>query len=100
MIENSDSFDILEWWKVNSVRFPTISLIARDVLAIQTSTVASESAFSCSGRILDDFRSSLSAKIVEALVCTEDWLRAPSYEYHGTTEETMKEVDELEKGNI
>jgi len=44
------------------------------VLAIPISTVASESAFSTCGRILDDFRSSLTPFMVEALVCTQDWL--------------------------
>ena len=37
-----DKFDILKWWRANSFRFPIISLIARDVLAIQVSNVASE----------------------------------------------------------
>jgi hypothetical protein len=45
------------------------------VLAIQISTVASESAFSTGGRVLDDFRTSLTPFMVEALVCTQDWLR-------------------------
>ncbi|XP_012574105.2 zinc finger BED domain-containing protein RICESLEEPER 2-like [Cicer arietinum] len=33
-------FDILNWWKVNSTRFPILSSIAREVLAIPVSTVA------------------------------------------------------------
>ncbi|KAL0449487.1 UNVERIFIED_CONTAM: putative AC transposase [Sesamum latifolium] len=40
------------------------------------STIASESAFSTSGRVIDAFRSSLSSKMVEVLMCTQDWLRA------------------------
>jgi hypothetical protein len=52
-----------------------LSGLARDVLAIPISSVASESAFSTSGRILDDFRSSLTPFMLEALVCTQDWLR-------------------------
>ncbi|XBI28102.1 hypothetical protein VPH35_052403 [Triticum aestivum] len=72
---NSSKFNILEWWKVNSSRFPVLSRLARDVLAFPISTVASESAFSTGGRILDEFRSSLTPFMVQALICTQDWLR-------------------------
>ncbi|KAM3284266.1 zinc finger BED domain-containing protein RICESLEEPER 2-like [Capsicum chacoense] len=34
-----EDFDILNWWKVNSPRFPILSLLARDVLAIPMSSV-------------------------------------------------------------
>ncbi|GJZ23904.1 zinc finger BED domain-containing protein RICESLEEPER 2-like protein [Tanacetum coccineum] len=61
--------------KVNSQRFPILSLMARDVLAIPISTVASESVFSTSGRVLDSYRSSLGDKTIECLICTQDWLR-------------------------
>ena len=73
MVEN---FDILAWWKVNGDKFKALSQIARDVHIIPVSTAASESAFSTRGRILDPFRSSLSAKMVEALVCAQNWLRS------------------------
>ncbi|KAG8478941.1 hypothetical protein CXB51_028952 [Gossypium anomalum] len=63
---------------VNSSRFPTISKMARDVLAISVSTVALESAFSTGGCVLDQYRSSLTPKIVQALVCTQDWIRKSS----------------------
>ncbi|KAG8365925.1 hypothetical protein BUALT_Bualt17G0022700 [Buddleja alternifolia] len=39
-------FDILNWWKVNSRRFPILSKLARDILASPVLTVASESTFS------------------------------------------------------
>ncbi|XP_019177888.1 PREDICTED: zinc finger BED domain-containing protein RICESLEEPER 2-like [Ipomoea nil] len=67
METDEGSFDILRWWKVNSARFPILSKIARDILVIPISTVASKSVFSTSGRVLDHFRSSLTPKIVEAL---------------------------------
>lgn len=51
-------FDLLNWWKVNEVRFPIMAKVARDVFAIQASTVASKSTFSTKGRTLDKFRSS------------------------------------------
>ncbi|KAK1377927.1 hypothetical protein POM88_024671 [Heracleum sosnowskyi] len=68
-------FDILLWWKDNASRYKTLSMIAKDILVIPVSTVASESAFSTSGRILDPFRSSLSPKMLEALVCTQSSLK-------------------------
>ena len=46
-------FDILLWWRVNSVNYPILSSIARDVLAISVSIVASKSTFSIGGRILN-----------------------------------------------
>ncbi|KAH0639799.1 hypothetical protein KY285_036385 [Solanum tuberosum] len=52
----TDDFDILKWWKFNEPRFPIISEMARDVLAISISSVASECAFSTGGRILDPFK--------------------------------------------
>uniref|UniRef100_A0A803QGS4 BED-type domain-containing protein n=1 Tax=Cannabis sativa TaxID=3483 RepID=A0A803QGS4_CANSA len=39
LLENVD-FDILDWWKRNSSKYPIVSRIARDVLAVQMSSVA------------------------------------------------------------
>lgn len=70
----ADKFNILTWWEVNGSRFPTISKIARDVLAVPTATVASESAFSIGGRVIDESRSCLLPDAVEALITTSDWI--------------------------
>ncbi|CAI0470201.1 unnamed protein product [Linum tenue] len=67
-------YDILLWWKNNAARYPILSEMAKDLLVVPISGVASESAFSTGARVLDSFRSSLTPKIVEALICTEDWL--------------------------
>ncbi|KAH1120986.1 hypothetical protein J1N35_004146 [Gossypium stocksii] len=94
-----EDFDILLWWKVNSPRFPTLSKMARDVLAIPVSTVASESTFSTGGRVLDQYRSSLTPKIVQALVCTQDWIRkSSSQEDIKKIEEQIQELDKIENG--
>ena len=70
-----DPFVVLDWWKINNVKYPALSRMARDILCIPVSTVASESAFSAGGRVLDDYRSSLTADMVEVLVCNGDWIR-------------------------
>ncbi|KAH0730521.1 zinc finger BED domain-containing protein RICESLEEPER 2-like [Solanum tuberosum] len=70
-----DDFDVLGWWKVNAPRFPILSKLTRDVFAIPISSVASKCAFSTGGRILDRFKSSLTPKCVQSLVCAQDWLR-------------------------
>lgn len=43
--DENEYFDVLDLWKVAGTRFPTLRLIARDILAISITTVASESAF-------------------------------------------------------
>ncbi|XP_052197185.1 zinc finger BED domain-containing protein RICESLEEPER 2-like [Diospyros lotus] len=49
VIVDNDQFDILLWWKMNGVKYPTLQTIARDILAILVSTIVTESAFSSSG---------------------------------------------------
>ena len=72
---SKDKFSVLDWWKVGGTRYPTLRLLARDVFATPVSTVASESAFSTSGRVLSDHRSRLTPEILEALMCSQDWIR-------------------------
>ncbi|XP_009608079.1 zinc finger BED domain-containing protein RICESLEEPER 2-like isoform X2 [Nicotiana tomentosiformis] len=88
-----DKFDVLGWWKLNSPRFPTLADMARDVLAIPISSVAYESAFSTGGCILDPFWSSLTPRLVQALVCIQDWLRNEST----TPVKIEKNLDNLEQ---
>ena len=65
--------DVLNYWSTNQFRFFILSQMARDVLTIPLSTVASESAFSVGGRVLDAFRSSPKPKTVKAVICLRDW---------------------------
>ena len=69
LVENCEdrkdvNFDVLFWWKTNSSRYQVLSKMVWDVLAVPVCTVASKSAFSTGGRILDPFRSSLSSNMV------------------------------------
>ncbi|CAI0402398.1 unnamed protein product [Linum tenue] len=95
-----EKFDVLNWWKVNAMRYPILTEMAKDVFAIPMSTVPSESAFSTSGRVLDSFRSSLHPKIVEALICSQDWLRSSSCEFNsnGVDDDDYEDEDAFVNG--
>nr|XP_009765425.1 PREDICTED: zinc finger BED domain-containing protein RICESLEEPER 2-like [Nicotiana sylvestris] len=90
----TDDFKILKWWKINEPRFPILAEMARDVLAIPISSVASECAFSTGGRILDSFRSSLTPKLVQSLICLQDWLRSEPIPIK--VEEDLEYLEQLE----
>lgn len=69
------AFNILNWWKVHTPRYPILSMMARNVLAIPISKVASESAFSIGGKVIDSNWSLLRPTTVQALMCSQDWIR-------------------------
>ena len=71
-----DVFDILSWWKSNGPKYPLLSRIVRDIVAIPVSTIASESAFSTDGRVIYVFWISLDPDIIEAIIYLQDWLRS------------------------
>lgn len=77
---NDKEFNLVNFWKVNSHRFPVVSKMAKNFLAVPASSVSSECTFSTGGRILDDYRSSLNPEMVQALVCSSSWIRGAANE--------------------
>ncbi|KAL4574178.1 hypothetical protein LXL04_021003 [Taraxacum kok-saghyz] len=69
-------FDALQWWRSNSLKYRILSRMARDILAIPITTVASEATFSAGSRVIDTYRASLGAETVEVLLCGGDWCRS------------------------
>ena len=95
-------FDILDWWRVNSSKYKILSHVARDIMAVLVSTVASESTFSTGDRVLDSFRSSLSPLTVETLICCQNWLRSTSspIKFREAMDEVQSIDEKLESGNL
>ncbi|KAI9117519.1 hypothetical protein K1719_011685 [Acacia pycnantha] len=79
-------FDVLGWWKLNRVKYPTLSKMARDILCVPVSTVPADSVFDTKSKEMDQYRSSLRPETVEALVCAKDWMQ------HGSAETTNAAV--------
>ncbi|PRQ17147.1 putative transcription factor/ chromatin remodeling BED-type(Zn) family [Rosa chinensis] len=72
-VDDDNQFSVLAWWKSNESLYPIVSLMARDLLTIPASTVASESCFSAGGRVVSEKRACLSPNTIEALICLKDW---------------------------
>ncbi|XP_052184201.1 zinc finger BED domain-containing protein DAYSLEEPER-like [Diospyros lotus] len=81
LLPRVQEFDVLGWWKLNRLKYPTLSKMASDILAIPVSTVAPDSVFDTVGKKMDGYRSSLRPMILEALVCAKDWLLYGSSEF-------------------
>ena len=50
------------------------------------------------GRVLDPFKSSLTPRMVQALICAQDWLRSSKQPM--SVEENLDALETIEKGNI
>ncbi|XP_066325809.1 zinc finger BED domain-containing protein DAYSLEEPER-like isoform X2 [Miscanthus floridulus] len=68
--------DILKWWKGNASTYPTLALLARDILTIPACVVSAESAFDETDERVSLFNRKLSPEVVEALICTQDWIKS------------------------
>jgi hypothetical protein len=75
-LPRTQELNIISWWQYVGVKYPTLRKIARDIMTIPVTTVASESVFSIRGRVISPHRSRLAPKTVEGLMCMQAWSRA------------------------
>ena len=66
---NDINTDPLLWWKEHQVEYPTLSLIAKDYLCIQATSVASEQAFSIAGNTITPTRNKLDSETTRSSLC-------------------------------
>ena len=87
----------MDWWKNNEYKYLVLSQATCDILAVPISIVASKPSFSTGGRVLDPFRSSLSPKVIEYLVCGQNWFHKSS---KFSVEEIFEDVQKIEEGSF
>ncbi|KAL9664756.1 hypothetical protein QQ045_020163 [Rhodiola kirilowii] len=90
-VEDDDHFNLLGWWKNNCSLYPVLGSLAKDLLFVPASTVASEAAFSAGGRVVNKKRAALSPNTIEALICLKDWSLAAQRKQEAAREEEVAE---------
>ena len=65
--------DILSYLQAREQEFPIISQIARDHLAIPSTSAASECVFSCSSDLISKKRNQLGGDNIRRLMCMRNW---------------------------
>ncbi|EOA12255.1 hypothetical protein CARUB_v10008021mg [Capsella rubella] len=74
LLPRVQEFDVLDWWKQNKLKYPTLSKMARDILSIPVSAAAFDYVFDMEPREMDEYKTSLRPETVEALICAKEWL--------------------------
>ncbi|CAD6883973.1 unnamed protein product [Tilletia caries] len=73
-IKSNVASDSLRYWAVNEGRFPSLSAMARDLLAIPATSVPSEATFSRGGEVITKRRNRLNGTTVTAIMCLDSWM--------------------------
>lgn len=87
--------DVLEWWKVNSSRYPRLSLMARDFLVVQATAVAPEEIFCIKGDEIDRQRFSTTHEDTQPLHCVRSWMQGGMKLKYKSTEIDFDKLMEL-----
>ncbi|KAK9281258.1 hypothetical protein L1049_004154 [Liquidambar formosana] len=84
LLPRVQDFDVLSWWRLNKLKYPTLSRMAADILSIPVSTVAPDSVFDTVSKKINSYQSSLRPVTLEALICAKDWLQYGSSDTSNT----------------
>ncbi|GJW78472.1 zinc finger BED domain-containing protein RICESLEEPER 2 [Tanacetum coccineum] len=93
-IDEFASFDVLGFWKAKESMFLVLSRMARDILSVQATSIASESAFSTSERVLSIQRTRLTPAYLEMCMCLNDHLDTTDRIQHTSNLENSLDFEE------
>ncbi|GJS79785.1 zinc finger BED domain-containing protein RICESLEEPER 2 [Tanacetum coccineum] len=89
-----ETFDVLGFWKAKETMFLVLSRMAMDILSVQATSVAFESPFSTSRRVLSIRRTRLTLASLEMCMCLKDHLDAQKHKQDKSTLETPVDFEE------
>lgn len=72
---SSSKVNILDYWRSQEADFPNLSRMARDVFAVQSSSVAVERDFSDGSHLVTQERCSLLPETIRACLCLKNWFK-------------------------
>jgi hypothetical protein len=73
--EHFPEFDVLQWWRGHNASYPRLSRMARDYLAVPSTSAPAERAFSKGSDLVSAKRASLSAESIRACMCLQSWMQ-------------------------
>lgn len=68
--------DVLDWWKANSTRYPRLSVMARDYLAVRGTSVEPDELFSSKGDEIQKQQFCLPYSSMQAIMCINSWIQS------------------------
>lgn len=81
-LDRMADLNIFNFWKEHENKYGELAYLARAILSVPLTTVASESTFSIGGRILNKWRSCYLPDNIEALITSRSWLHGYERKYH------------------
>ncbi|GJU19692.1 zinc finger BED domain-containing protein RICESLEEPER 2-like protein [Tanacetum coccineum] len=87
-------FDVLGFWKAKESMFLVLSRMAMDLTSVQATSVASESAFSTSERVLSIRRTKLTPSSLQMCMCLKDHLDAQERKQHTSALENALDFED------
>lgn len=73
---SKEKVNVLDFWRAQQDELPHLSIMARDYLAVQSSSVSVERDFSDGVDLVTPTRCSLKAQTIRACMCLKSWLKS------------------------
>jgi hypothetical protein len=95
-VQRIDEINPVQWWVSKKLNFPTLRLLAFDILSIPAMSAECERVFSSAKKMITPDRNGLNSDIVEACECLKYWWDNSLVLYNKPTEDELWQEAEAE----